>query len=108
MHILEYPLNIYGLCSTPYVQCGTCELYQFFSTGKHHVSDKVPPIMQGKDFNRMSVFPANEVALGREDIFATCEPPKMPPLMAPTAWAAHEDELYKQNLVVINKEQKEN
>ena len=84
-----------------YVECDTCELIQFFSTGKHNVSDKVPRTMQGKDINR-SVFAANEVGLGREGIAAICEALNMPPPVAPTAWAAHEDELYKQNLAVIN------
>ena len=80
MHILEDPLNGYGLCSTLYVECDTCELSQFFSTGKHNVSDKVPGTMQGKDINGRSVFAANEVGLGREGIAAICEALNMPPL----------------------------
>ena len=61
-----------------------------------------------KDINRRSVFAANEVGLGREGIAAICEALNMPPPVAPTAWAAHEDELYKQNLVVINEELEKN
>lgn len=64
--------------------------------------------MQGKDINRRSVFAANEVGLGREGIAAICRALNMPPPVAPTAWAAHEDELYKQNLVVINEELEKN
>ena len=104
MLILEDPLKCYGLCSTLYVECDTCELAQLFSTGKHDVSDEVPRTMQGKDINRRSVFAANEVGLGRESIAALCEALNMPPPVAPTAWAAHEDELYKQHLTVINEE----
>ena len=108
MLILEDPLKCYGLCSTLYVECDTCELAQFFSTGKHDVSDEVPRTMQGKDINWRSVFAANEVGLGREGIAALCEALNMPPPVAPTAWAAHEDELYKQHLTVINEELEKN
>lgn len=64
--------------------------------------------MQGKDINRRSVFAANEVGLGREGIAALCEALNMPSPIAPTAWAAHEDELYKRHLTVINEELEKN
>ena len=108
MHTLEDPLNGYGLCSTLYVECDTCELSQFFSTGKPNVSDKVPRTMQGKDVNSRLVFAANEVRLGREGITAICEALNVPPPVTPTSWAAHELELYKQNLVLINEELEKN
>ena len=82
--------------------------HSWFSTGQHNVSDKVPRTMQGKDINRRSVFAANEVGLGREGIAAICEALNMPPPVAPTSWAAHEDELYKENLVVINEQLEKN
>ena len=70
---------------------------QFFSTGKHTLSDNVPRTIQGKDINRRAVFACNEVGLGREGLAAICEVLDMPSPVVTNAWAAHDYELYKQH-----------
>ena len=48
------------------------------------------------------------MGLGREGIAAICEILNMPAPVAPTAWAAYEDELYKQNGIEINEKLEQN
>ena len=48
------------------------------------------------------------MGLGREGIAAICEILNMPAPVPPTAWAAYEDELYKQNGIEINEELEQN
>ena len=77
---------------------------QFFSTGKHTLSDNVPRTIQGKDINRRAVFACNEVGLGREGLAAICEVLDMPSPVVTNAWAAHDNELYKQHLIAVKEE----
>ncbi|XP_048578884.1 uncharacterized protein LOC125560699 isoform X2 [Nematostella vectensis] len=64
--VVEDPSKCFGLCSSLFIQCDSCDLNEFFSTGKHSLSDLAPRTMQGRDVNRRSVFAANEVGLRRE------------------------------------------
>ncbi|XP_032228933.2 uncharacterized protein LOC116612384 [Nematostella vectensis] len=102
--VVEDPSKSFGLCSSLFIQCDSCDLNEFFSTGKHSLSDLAPRTMQGRDVNRRSVFAANEVGLGRKGIAAICEVFDMPPPVAPTAWATHNELLYQQHLVAMNEQ----
>ena len=94
----------FGLCSSLSVQCDTCGMCEFFSPGKHDLSDSVPRTLQGKDMNRRAVFACNEVGIGREALAVICEIFDMPPPVSPNAWTSHDNELYKQHLTVVKEE----
>lgn len=70
--IVEDPLNCFGLCSSFCLQCDGCEMSEFFSTGKHELSDSIPRTIKGKDVNRRAIFACNEVGIGREGLSTIC------------------------------------
>ena len=65
------------------------------------LSDNVHRNTQGKDISRRAVFACNEVGLGREGLAAICEVLDMPSPVVTNAWAAHDNELYKQHLIAV-------
>ncbi|EDO41956.1 predicted protein [Nematostella vectensis] len=40
--VVEDPSECFGLCSSLFIQCDSCDLNEFFSTGKHSLSDLGP------------------------------------------------------------------